>query len=76
MHLSTNDEWTLPDSFLISYEAIDQELYVGGVFIRLFLKSPKFNLRAPKKFLEAALSRVMAESERIIVPIEGASAAR
>ena len=55
--LSIRDEWSVNDGYTINHPNLDAELYVGGVYIRLFLKSPKHNLRSPQLFLEAALAR-------------------
>jgi hypothetical protein len=45
-------EWRLPDSFRMEHQGLQDELYVGGVYVRFFLKDPHFPLRDPKAFLE------------------------
>jgi DnaJ family protein C protein 13 len=47
--------WALPESYTIQHEELQDELYVGGVYARLFLKDPRFPLRNPKRFLEGLL---------------------
>lgn len=49
--------WALPDDYRVHYAALDGELVLGGVFVRLFLAQPAWALRAPKAFLEALLTR-------------------
>lgn len=38
--------------YVVPYRQLDQELYVGGVYIRLFLKQPTFRLSNPLLFTE------------------------
>lgn len=40
-----------PD-YTVKFRQIQQEIYVGGVYIRLYLKQPTFRLRNPVLFLE------------------------
>jgi len=47
----------IPEDYRVQYEDIKDELEVGGVYIRLFLKQPSWQLRNPKQFLEALLNR-------------------
>jgi len=42
----------LSPEFYVKYQQITNELYVGGVYIRLFLKQPTFKLSNPVLFLE------------------------
>ncbi|GAM17197.1 hypothetical protein SAMD00019534_003720 [Acytostelium subglobosum LB1] len=46
-----NNQWKISDDFSISYEMGEQELFIGGVYITLFLKQPGWSLRNPRKFL-------------------------
>ena len=46
------DDFCLDSMFSMRYERLDDELYVGGVYVNLFLKDPTFNLRDPSGFLE------------------------
>ena len=41
-------DWSLPEGFRIQFEGEQAELFVGGVYVRLFLKNPQFPLRHPK----------------------------
>ena len=40
--------WSLPEGFNIQFEGEQAELFIGGVYVRLFLKTPQFPLRHPK----------------------------
>lgn len=54
-------EWALPEGFRVQFEGLAGELYIGGVYVRLFLKNPSFPLRNPKAFLEGLLEAFTAE---------------
>ena len=41
-------DWSLPESFHLQFEGLEGELYVGGVYVRRFLKQPGYALSAPK----------------------------
>lgn len=41
-------EWALPEDFQLRFESEAAELFVGGVYVRLFLRDPRFPLRSPK----------------------------
>ena len=43
------------------FEGLTAELFIGGVYVRLFLKNPSFPLRAPKAFLEGLLKAYLAD---------------
>jgi hypothetical protein len=45
------------------YKNLEGELYIGGVYVRLFLKEPTFSLRDPTSFLEKLLIRWTHELE-------------
>eukprot|EP01029_Cantina_marsupialis_P011436 TRINITY_DN254_c0_g1_i11.p1 TRINITY_DN254_c0_g1~~TRINITY_DN254_c0_g1_i11.p1 ORF type:complete len:2390 (-),score=794.21 TRINITY_DN254_c0_g1_i11:807-7976(-) len=55
-------QWDLKEGFHINYRCLNRELNVGGVFIRLFLDDPKYNLRDPRGFVEALLERFGSEA--------------
>lgn len=38
-------EWQLPDGFRMQYQELAGELMVGGVYVRLYLKDPRYPLR-------------------------------
>jgi len=42
----------LPADYHVVYQQLESELYVGGVYIRLFLKQPTFRLTNPVLFVE------------------------
>jgi len=54
--------WTLPDSFVIHHMELQEELFVGGVYVRLFLKDPCFPLRKPQAFLEGLLQAFLEDT--------------
>ncbi len=68
-------EWAPPADFRIIFDNLKSELFIGGVYVRLFLKNPSFPLRAPKGFLEGLLKTYLADiaegsaasQERVIV---------
>lgn len=65
------EEFTIPRSFHMNYPELKQELFVGGIYIRLFLKDPKFPLRDPKTSLEGCLNMFFVESKYEIARIQG-----
>lgn len=54
-------EWQLPDGFRMRYHELADELAVGGVYVRLYLKDPRYPLRcappAQALWLAAPLAR-------------------
>ncbi|EGG18717.1 DnaJ like protein [Cavenderia fasciculata] len=46
-----NQPWRIAEDFAISYEMGENEIFIGGVYISLFLKQPGWSLRNPRKFL-------------------------
>eukprot|EP00941_MAST-03F_sp_MAST-3F-sp1_P001821 g1821.t1 len=50
----------------VQYKELDRLCFVGGIYVRVFLKDPQSPLRSPKQFLESLLSRVLACGERMI----------
>ncbi|XP_047308725.1 dnaJ homolog subfamily C GRV2-like [Impatiens glandulifera] len=51
-------DWDVPEQASGQQEMRD-EPQVGGIYVRLFLKDPKFPLRNPKKFLEGLLDQYL-----------------
>ncbi|KHN15141.1 DnaJ like subfamily C member 13 [Glycine soja] len=51
-------DWDLPEQASGQQEMRD-EPQVGGIYVRLFLKDPKFPLRNPKRFLEGLLDQYL-----------------
>ena len=54
-------DFMLPPTFSVRYPKLRDELYIGGIYVRLFLKEPSFKLRDPNWFLESLLLRWMQE---------------
>ncbi|KAK4764687.1 hypothetical protein SAY86_025777 [Trapa natans] len=52
------DDWDVPEQASGQQEMRD-EPQVGGIYVRLFLKDPKFPLRNPKRFLEGLLDQYL-----------------
>ncbi|XP_032807043.2 dnaJ homolog subfamily C member 13 isoform X1 [Petromyzon marinus] len=50
--------WKLPDDFAVAYNEVEDELVVGGVFLRIFVAQPGWVLRKPKEFLVALLEKL------------------
>ncbi|XP_030471373.2 dnaJ homolog subfamily C GRV2 isoform X1 [Syzygium oleosum] len=51
-------DWDVPEHTPAQQEMRD-EPQVGGIYVRLFLKDPKFPLRNPKRFLEGLLDQYL-----------------
>ncbi|OMO57986.1 hypothetical protein COLO4_34941 [Corchorus olitorius] len=51
-------DWDVPEQASPQQEMRD-EPQVGGIYVRLFLKDPKFPLRNPKRFLEGLLDQYL-----------------
>ncbi|KAK1550399.1 hypothetical protein Q3G72_018388 [Acer saccharum] len=51
-------DWDVPEQASTQQEMRD-EPQVGGIYVRLFLKDPKFPLRNPKRFLEGLLDQYL-----------------
>ncbi|XP_008800082.2 dnaJ homolog subfamily C GRV2 [Phoenix dactylifera] len=49
-------DWDIPEQ-ASGQHAMRDEPQVGGIYVRLFLKDPKFPLRNPKRFLEGLLDQ-------------------
>jgi len=58
-------QWTIDPGFSVKYAKLLDELFIGGVYVRLFLKEPTFNLRNPGGFLELLLVRWSQEMETL-----------
>ncbi|CAL9076451.1 unnamed protein product [Musa textilis] len=50
------DDWDVPEQ-ASGQHVMRDEPQVGGIYVRLFLKDPKFPLRNPKRFLEGLLDQ-------------------
>uniref|UniRef100_A0A3Q3W297 J domain-containing protein n=1 Tax=Mola mola TaxID=94237 RepID=A0A3Q3W297_MOLML len=47
--------WKIPEDFTVAYGAEQDELEVGGVFLRIFIAQPGWVLRKPREFLVSLL---------------------
>ncbi|KAJ8268464.1 hypothetical protein COCON_G00136360 [Conger conger] len=47
--------WKLPEDFSVEHSAGQEELAVGGVFLRIFIAQPAWVLRKPREFLVSLL---------------------
>ena len=47
----------LREDFAVEYKQISEELYVGDVYVRLYMRQPTFKLSNPIRFLECLISR-------------------
>lgn len=54
---SGNDEFVLDPKVRVKYQKLDDELFVGGVYVSRFLKEPTYNIRDPTRFLEMLMQR-------------------
>lgn len=63
--------YDFPEKYKISYEELKNEINVGGVYLRLFLKDPKYTLRAPKIFIESSLKLLCDEGKKEIKRASG-----
>ncbi|KAL1208879.1 DnaJ -like protein subfamily C GRV2 [Cardamine amara subsp. amara] len=52
-------EWDVPEQSTGGQQEMRDEPQVGGIYVRLFLKDPKFPLRNPKRFLEGLLDQYL-----------------
>ena len=43
------------------YGTVEGQLYIGGVFVKLFIKQPNWGLRSPKEFCTALLEKYAIE---------------
>ncbi|KAL2237293.1 UNVERIFIED_CONTAM: DnaJ subfamily C GRV2, partial [Sesamum indicum] len=51
-------DWDVPEQ-ASGQQEMRNEPQVGGIYVRLFLKDPKFPLRNPKRFLEGLLDQYL-----------------
>jgi hypothetical protein len=52
-----DENFLLQPGVRVKYSKLEDELFVGGVYVSRFLKEPTFNLRDPTSFLEKLLQR-------------------
>ena len=52
-----NESFNLESNVRVKYTKLENELFIGGVYVTRFLKEPTFNLRDPTSFLEMLLQR-------------------
>ncbi|GFR46452.1 hypothetical protein Agub_g8026, partial [Astrephomene gubernaculifera] len=54
-------DWSLPPGAAVQYDKLRGELFVGGAYVRLFLKQPRHPLRQPGRFAEGLMERYLPE---------------
>uniref|UniRef100_A0A6U9WK67 Uncharacterized protein n=1 Tax=Pseudo-nitzschia australis TaxID=44445 RepID=A0A6U9WK67_9STRA len=54
---SGNEDFNLKRDVRVKFVKLENELFIGGVYVGRFLKEPTFNIRDPTSFLEALLLR-------------------
>ncbi|KAK8790027.1 hypothetical protein WA158_006807 [Blastocystis sp. Blastoise] len=69
--LYEEEYFKLPSNYRMHYPELAEELYVGGVYVRLFLKDPKYTLRDPKLFIEEAFKMWFADAKRELARLDG-----
>jgi DnaJ family protein C protein 13 len=74
-HAAHSYDWSPPASYQLQYDSLRGEVYVGGVYVRLFLKNPKYAVRDPVKFAEALVERYLQELTAAAAGGDGAAAA-
>jgi DnaJ family protein C protein 13 len=74
-HAGHSYDWSPPASYQLQYDSLRGEVYVGGVYVRLFLKNPKYAVRDPVKFAEALVERYLQELTAAAAGGEGVPAA-
>ena len=62
----TSPDWSMKDDFQVKYPSIDNELRAAGVYIRIYLKDPKYALREPKRFIDETLRMFLGRAEEIV----------
>ena len=55
--------FALPTEFLFKYRKTENEMCIGGIYVRLYLEDPSFPLRDYNGFLQALLERWLEEME-------------
>eukprot|EP01107_Rhizomastix_libera_P008652 TRINITY_DN239_c0_g1_i5.p1 TRINITY_DN239_c0_g1~~TRINITY_DN239_c0_g1_i5.p1 ORF type:complete len:2272 (+),score=570.58 TRINITY_DN239_c0_g1_i5:31-6816(+) len=55
--LNPAHKFTVADDFKITFQELKDEVQIGGVYIRLFLKQPTWGLNDPKGFAEAIMNK-------------------
>lgn len=53
-------EWKLPEGFAMPFRLGDDRLlFIGGVYVQLYLRNPQYPLRDPKTFFEGLLQALL-----------------
>jgi hypothetical protein len=60
-----NDHLTLEPNIQVKYKELENELFIGGVYVTRFLKEPTYSIRDPTSFLEMLLKRWTHELQMI-----------
>lgn len=73
-HASGSFDWSPPTGYQLEFDSLRGEVYVGGVYVRLFLKNPKYAVRDPVKFAEALMERYLQELTAAAAAANGGAA--
>lgn len=74
-HASNRYDWSPPANYQLEYDKLRGEVYVGGVYVRLFLKNPKYPVRDPVKFAEALVEQYLQDLTVAAANGDGSAAA-
>lgn len=74
-HAAHSFDWSPPASYQLEYDSLRGEVYVGGVYVRLFLKNPKYAVRDPVKFAEALVEKYLQDLTIAAAGRDGSAAA-
>ena len=55
---TSNQPYSLPDDFEVTYDQISCERYVGHVFISLYLETPHYHVHRPTQFLDTVMQEL------------------
>jgi DnaJ family protein C protein 13 len=64
----------LPSHIRVRYAALEQEICIGGVYLRLFLRHPAHDLRQPVQFLQKVMDAWLHECEAQLPSAQSATA--
>lgn len=74
-HAGHTFDWSPPANYKLEYDSLRGEIYVGGVYVRLFLKNPKYPVRDPVKFAEALVEQYLQDLTAAAANGDGSAAA-
>lgn len=74
-HATHSYDWSPAADYQIAYDNLRGEIFVGGVYVRLFLKNPKYPIRDPVKFAEALVEKYLQDLATAAADRDGSAAA-